>query len=186
MKKIILLTTVLGLIVTAGVWVERRCWWWNGSQWIEQTGLDTAYCRKWLLVDEKSGSGNSVGSIYFKDLLIINPFTKTPGYWKTHPEDWPRDYNPNDSFFRSGKTWMQVLWTVPDLGNVYYILAHQYIAAVLNRAIGCPVPPDVQTIIESATDWFRRYSPPVKSSSPAGRQAIIWAERLDIYNNTGR
>ena len=185
MKKIVLLTAVLGIIVTAGVWIETRCWWFNGSQWIEQTGVDSAYGRKWLLDDEQSGSCNKAEwNIHFTDSLIILPATRTSGYWKTHPAEWPMGYNPNDSFFRSGKTWMQVLWT-PAPGNAYYILAHQYIAAVLNRAAGCWVPTNVQTIIESATDWFRRYSPPVKSSSAAGRQAIIWAERLEIYNNTG-
>ena len=81
--------------------------------------------------------------------------TLTQGYWKTHsilgptPFDdaWnnvPADpYAPavtgiaeNLLFFHSGQTWYEVFWTAPKGGNAYYILAHQYEAAVLNYLSG--------------------------------------------------
>ena len=59
--------------------------------------------------------------------------TLTSGYWKTHSEFGPAPYNdtwaqlPNGAsttFFLSGKTYYQVLWTPAFMGNSYYILAH--------------------------------------------------------------
>jgi hypothetical protein len=47
----------------------------------------------------------------------------TQGFWKTHPNAWPAGYSPSATFFLSGKTWLDVLWTAPG-GDAYYILAH--------------------------------------------------------------
>jgi hypothetical protein len=79
------------------------------------------------------------------------------GYFKTHPEAWPLlidlPLGPDTPFFMSGMTWMQVLSTSPG-GNGYFILAKQYIAAVLNQARGACVPSGVQETITQATNWF--------------------------------
>ena len=62
----------------------------------------------------------------------------TPGYWKTHSEYGPAPYDdtwamlPNGAdtiFYLSGQSYYDVLWTPPQGGNAYYILAHAYIAA---------------------------------------------------------
>jgi hypothetical protein len=175
----------IGTVVSA-TWVEKRCWRWAGGQWAEQTGLDTAYCRKYLWQNDTSGACNKqTWDIPFKDSLYYFPQTHSQGYWKNHPCEWPSWYSPNALFFQSGKTWMQVLNTSPSGGDAYYILAHQYIAAVLNRARGCPVPSEVEQIINSAANWFNTYRPTARTTTTQGQQANIWASRLDRYNNSG-
>jgi hypothetical protein len=105
----------------------------------------------------------------------------TQGFWKTHPNAWPEGYSPNDPFFSSGKTWLEVLWTAPG-GDAYYILAHQYIAAVLNVANGATPPAEVSTVIDAATAWFGSHGPGVPASSPEGQTLIHWAEVLAAFN----
>lgn len=59
--------------------------------------------------------------------------TLTQGYWKNHKSEWPTAPEGTDfsNFFGTGKRYVAVLRTAP-AGNVYYQLAHQYIAAKLN------------------------------------------------------
>jgi hypothetical protein len=82
--------------------------------------------------------------------------TLTPGYWKTHSQRGPAPYDntwallgadeESTTFFLSGQTYYEVLWTAP-AGNVYYILAHAYIAAELNQLNGASIPADVLNCI---------------------------------------
>ena len=105
----------------------------------------------------------------------------TQGFWKTHPNAWPEGYSPDAPFFLSGKTWLEVLWTEPE-GDAYYILAHQYIAAVLNVANGATPPAEVSTVINAATTWFETNGPGVSPSSDVGQMLIGWAEVLADFN----
>lgn len=99
--------------------------------------------------------------------------TLTLGYWKNHTSNWPSPYSPNDAFFNSGKSWIQILNTPPK-GSAYLILAHQYIAAALNVAAGASMPADVQTAFDNATNYFQNGG----SGDLTG-----WATILDNYNN---
>jgi hypothetical protein len=97
--------------------------------------------------------------------------TLTQGYWKTHNDlfragqpggpasdpDWSSVGGPGATFFLSGQTWFEVFWTAPK-GNVYYNLAHQYMAAVLNLT-GATPSADVQLAIDQATALFNTYTP---------------------------
>ncbi len=103
------------------------------------------------------------------------------GFWKTHPNAWPAGHDPDASFFSSGKTWLEVLWTAPR-GDAYFILAHQYIAAALNVAAGAVMPSDVQDAFNDATDWFNTHNPGVPASSSDGQTAIHLAEILAAFN----
>ncbi len=105
----------------------------------------------------------------------------TQGFWKTHPDAWPAGHSPSDPFFSSGKTWMEVLWTAPR-GDAYYILAHQYIAAVLNVANGATPPAEVAAVIDDATAWFSSHGPGVPASSPEGQTLVHWSETLAAFN----
>jgi hypothetical protein len=62
-------------------------------------------------------------------------------------------------FFDSGQTYYEVMWTPPQGGNAYYILAHQYIAAELNMLAGTAVPAEVQAAFDAATLLFQTYTP---------------------------
>jgi hypothetical protein len=118
--------------------------------------------------------------------------TLTPGYWKTHSLRGPAPYDDawlnigasgaDTMFYLSGKTYYQVLWTAPN-GNVYYILAHAYIAAKLNILDGASTTPAVTAAIASAETYFTTKTP-TSSLTRAQRNALITlATTLDNYNN---
>ena len=110
--------------------------------------------------------------------------TRTQGYWKSKPGViWPAPYNRSATFFSSGLTWQQILDTPPQGGDAYLILAHQYIAALLNRASGASAPSSLQIIINKATAWFSSGTNLDSCSSSACETQKNWAGLLDTYNN---
>jgi hypothetical protein len=127
--------------------------------------------------------------------------TLTQGYWKTHSKygpapsdpDWYSigdvdadgiSEGPDETFFTSGKTWYQAFWTAP-AGNPYYVLAHQYMAAMLNIANGASSTPAVNTALASATTFFTNNTPAIGAAlKGASKNAILaLAYTLDSYNN---
>ena len=86
-------------------------------------------------------------------------------------------------FFSIGKTWMEVFKTPPKRGDAYYILAHQFLTAVLNEANGAYVPPFVKQTMLNSKAWLTINTPPVPASSPSGQDAVAFAKILDDYNN---
>ena len=110
--------------------------------------------------------------------------TRTQGYWKSKPGViWPAPYNRNAMFFSSGLTWQQTFETPPKGGNAYLILAHQYMAAVLNRASGASAPSSLKTIINNAKTWFSSGTNLDSCSGSACETQKNWAGLLDTYNN---
>jgi hypothetical protein len=118
----------------------------------------------------------------------------TPGYWKTHsakgpaPADdtWEMLPDAEDTiFFLSGMSWHHVLWTAPK-GNAYYILAHAYIAAVLNDLNGADVS-SIQSELDAAKALFETYTPDqiaaLKGGNPLRQQLLALAATLDSFNN---
>jgi len=106
----------------------------------------------------------------------------TQGYWGNKPGVvWPAPYSRDYIFFLSGQTWQQVLNT-PAGGNGYYILARQYIAAVLNIANGASVPQGVQDTLYLATEWLKIYTPTHCTGADSCGLQKDWAEVLDSYN----
>lgn len=121
--------------------------------------------------------------------------TLTQGYWKTHSEQGPAPYDntweqlengASEMFFKSGQTWYQVFWTPPAGGNVYYQLAHQYMAAVLNKLNGASSTAAVDAAIASATTFFNTYTPAEAGafgkSSTLRKDAGALASTLGSYN----
>jgi hypothetical protein len=122
--------------------------------------------------------------------------TLTPGYWKTHSTYGPAPYDQtwaqigeDTVFFLSGQTYYEVLWTNPQGGNAYYILAHAYIAAELNQRAGASMPTAVEDAFNDATDLFNTYTPAQilalkgKNATAVRAQFIGYAAILDQYNN---
>lgn len=120
--------------------------------------------------------------------------TLTPGYWKTHSRQGPAPYDDawtnlgpeqeDTVFFLSGRTYYAALWTAPQ-GNAYWILAHAYIAAQLNKLDGASVPASVQTALDQATVLFNSKTP-AQAGALKGAQRQQWitlAGVLDAYNN---
>lgn len=123
--------------------------------------------------------------------------TLTPGYWKTHSEFGPAPYDDtwamlangaNTTFFISGRTYHEALWTSPQ-GNAYYILAQAYIAAQLNQLNNASIPSEVLSAFDEATGLFIFYTPDQvasakgKTGNTLRQQFIDLAETLDDYNN---
>jgi hypothetical protein len=120
--------------------------------------------------------------------------TLTQGYWKTHNDSFkggaPTDPTwlllgpdaENTTFYLSGQTWFEVFWTSPKGGNAYYILAHQYEAAVLNQLSGAASTTDVDAAIAWAEDFFTSHTPSDKLSKTESKDAKYYAGILDQYN----
>lgn len=107
----------------------------------------------------------------------------TQGYWGNKSGVvWPSPYSRESQFFTLADTWQMVMDTSVAGGNAYYQLAHQYIAAVLNKASGAPVPSAIDQTLALATSWFDSSSPGQCGGSACGTQKA-WAEVLDKYNN---
>jgi hypothetical protein len=99
----------------------------------------------------------------------------TQGYWKTHSFEGPAPYDAegwgnlgdvdgdgieeeeDEAFFDSGMTWYEVFWTSPKGGNAWYILAHQYMAAVLNLANGAGNPAGLAQALADAETLLDHY-----------------------------
>jgi len=120
--------------------------------------------------------------------------TLTQGYWKTHSaygpaskadSTWALVGGPDAPFFFSGATWYQVFRT-PTGGNVYYQLAHQYMAARLNMLNDASTPSTVDAALTAATSYFANpaNTPATAAAlSKAARQALLrYASTLDSYN----
>jgi hypothetical protein len=117
--------------------------------------------------------------------------TYTQGYWKTHSDRGPAQYEEgwdvlgsmeeDTPFFLSGKTWYEVFWTKPQ-GNPYYILAHQFAAAKLNHLNGTSVS-SIQTTYDTAYAWLETHTPTSTLTAPEKQQVLAWASTLDQYNN---
>src|SRR5690606_11871865 len=85
----------------------------------------------------------------------VKPCTYTQGYWKTHnayakqkhkQHPWPL-WEDNVG---CGDTWYNWLRDVPNGGDHWLILGHQWITALLNQAQGAPVPQNVEEAIWQA------------------------------------
>lgn len=123
--------------------------------------------------------------------------TLTQGYWKTHNLSFPGgaskkadatwdEIGPlaeDELFFISGKTWFEVFWTPPG-GNVYYNLAHQYMAAVLNGLAGADTSAVDDELAAAAA--LLSANTPAQAQTLKGNAARPWrdlASVLDDYNN---
>jgi hypothetical protein len=129
------------------------------------------------------------------DVPCAGGCTLTQGYWKTHSKYGPAPSDatwnlvlpsgPDSTFFLSGMTWYQVFWTAP-AGNAYYILADQYMAAVINKLGGASSTAAVDAALAWAKTFFQTYTPAqigaLKGSDSLRAAAIAAASTLESYN----
>ena len=175
----------------------------NGSFTFDEYSIDISYeeCGEYTFENiasfETDDSGTTGSDNHVVNVSVTCPgdgCTLTPGYWKTHSTYGPAPYDDtwaqigeDTTFFESGKTYYQVLWT-PPAGNAYYILAHAYIAAQLNGLNGSDLS-SVQTAFDEATALFNNYTPAEvaaakgKSGTALRSQFTSLATILDEYNN---
>lgn len=133
--------------------------------------------------------GSSYHSVYVK-VPCAYGCTRTQGYWKNHSEYGPAkydktwaklEYGAKTTFYKSGKSWYDCFKTAP-AGNAYYILAHQYMAAMLNVYAGADGTP-VKDTLKYAEEYFYKYSPSDPISKEYKSKMTAWASALDKYNN---
>lgn len=159
-----------------------------------------------------TGTVGSDEQVVYVDVPCKNGCVRTQGYWKNHTKCDPKradevwEYlNQYDSacsyqapavkygekcydgadlaFFCSGQTWKQVFETPPKGGNAYYILAKQYMAAVLNVHAGAATTPEVDSTLAYAEEFFEYAKPYDTLSKEKSAQLKKWADLLDKYNN---
>ncbi len=112
--------------------------------------------------------------------------TLTQGYWKTHSKyaklrnlkiNWP----VSEDTLLCGKTWYSILNTAPKTGDAWTILAHQWIAAKLNKAMGASSEDMVQTALVSGESMLTSNCSGI--SSEQRQTALEYSLILDNYNN---
>jgi hypothetical protein len=149
-----------------------------------------------FITNDTSATGEDDWIVYI-DVPCECGCTLTPGYWKTHSDYGPAPYDetwailggPDTLFFLSGQSYYEVLWTAPQGGNAYYILAHAYIAAELNFLNGASSTDEVDDAFAAAKALFETYSPDDvgaakgKTGKELRAQFIDLATILDDYNN---
>ncbi len=165
--------------------------------WTRYTAMVTATGFETELRFTDIGLADSFGS--FLDSVVVIPAgdgcTKTQGYWKTHsiygPASTPDptwnkvgELGPDALFLNTGMTWYQILNVAPK-GNPYYILAHQYIAAELNRLSGASLTKnvnyaDLQNALSMAHSLLS--VPPTAVSKKDGQPYVAIADFLTQYN----
>ena len=153
---------------------------------------------------DQDGEGDDTGSASWTVAVTIpcpQGCTLTQGYWKTHSAFGPAPTDeawmdlpdvdgdgivegPNERFFLTNQTWYQVFWTRP-AGNAYYVLAKQYMAAVLNGVNGADTT-EVDDEIAAAEALFEIWTPAQvgakKGNQTPRPQFISLAGTLGSYN----
>jgi hypothetical protein len=73
----------------------------------------------------------------------------------------------------------------PPAGNVYYNLAHQYMAAKLNVLNGAATTPEVDAALAYAEAFFAKYTPAQAKMLKGSAKSAVGANAslLDKYNN---
>ena len=101
--------------------------------------------------------------------------TYTQGYWRNHLDAWPGD---TANIVGCGQTWPETLET-PPAGDAFYILAHQWIAATLNRIQGA----DTEGAIDDALQDGGAILWDCQVTDEEREEAIAISELLDAFNN---
>jgi hypothetical protein len=109
--------------------------------------------------------------------------TRTPGYWKTHPEAWPVDSITIGGITYTKEEALEILWT-PERGDKSKTLFRALVAAELNRMSGTDVS-CVESEMAAAHDWLMMHPAcsNVRGSSEAWDVGEPLYTTLDDYNN---
>jgi hypothetical protein len=137
--------------------------------------------------------------VFVNQLIVTDPgCTLTQGYWKTHADASSSKYDDTwddlggpDAIFLWGLSYIDILNTSPKQGDAWYILAHQYIAAILNEAAGANTvtPTDITDELADALALLTAWAPGSLTSKATGAaaaardDALELAGDLDDWNN---
>jgi hypothetical protein len=109
--------------------------------------------------------------------------TRTPGYWKTHPEAWPVDSITIGGTTYTKEEALAILWT-PERGDKSKTLFRALVAASLNKMSGTDVS-CVESEMSAAHDWLMMHPAcsNVRGNSDAWDVGEPLYTTLDDYNN---
>jgi hypothetical protein len=109
------------------------------------------------------------------------PGTRTPGYWKNHPDAWPVA-----TITIGGVTYTkaEALALMIETGDRTYTMFSHLLAAKLNIAAGTPSG-CIAATVEAADIWLAAFplGSGVSGNSAAWKTAEPWKNQLDAYNN---
>lgn len=105
-------------------------------------------------------------------------------YWQNNPEDWPAPYQADLQFCTvPGVTYYTVI-TKETNGMWFFILAHEYIGALLNKTYnGGNIPPEVQEAINEAQLFFHERNPNIPLTEEELAQAQALADLFSDFND---
>lgn len=114
---------------------------------------------------------------------------RTPGYWQTHPQDWPADHLVLGRVDYPGHTYSQsellVILALQARGDASVILATQLIAAKLNILQGASPLPVAEALARAdiLLGTFQTRLPyRTRTNSPIGADMVGVADILAAYN----
>jgi len=131
------------------------------------------------------GDGNGDPSAYSATLFGTTLPECTQGFWKNHPEVWPKSCTPMMlGTVEYTKDELLKIFNTPASGNGLISLAHQLIAAKLNVCNGSTPPAAVTQAIADADALIDGLVvPTVGAGSLAPSETSDLTELLDDYNN---
>ncbi len=182
-----------------------KVWWTlNGSNGYDSTGAfgdtyiqsdsgDVNFGDELQLLTGWMDTVETQTLVSFEIEVVYTGCTRGKGYWKTHSAYGPAPYDStwslfgeDSTFFLSNQTNYEVMWTEPSGGNSYYMLAHQYIATILNIFNGAD-PSEIQEALDDASDMFETYTPEyigsLKGNNPTRQEFISLKNMLARYND---
>lgn len=136
------------------------------------------------VLNKKGVEGNGkVGGNECVQYTTATGCTRTQGYWKNHA-NWPCPYTPDGYICGKTKiTLFEGLTTPPD-GNPYWILAQQYVPALLNKTSNLGnIPPEIQALIDEARLFFLGRDPDSPLDDALRARVLEIARLLDEFNN---
>lgn len=102
--------------------------------------------------------------------------TRSQGYWKNHHEEWPL---PPATTATCGLLWVDILDT-PAMGNAWFTLAYQAIAAQLNPS-GLLTPAEA-TALADATALLDARCTSIPMGDPDRAEALALKDVLEAFN----
>ncbi|TRX71572.1 hypothetical protein [Carboxylicivirga sp. M1479] len=167
----------------------------------DEGGLEYQFYNSYAFWDAEAPDAGTDGIMNLQfgvcDNRSYNECTYTQGFWKNHTGTnkktglhyWGDETKPkpDDLFLNTTLTNDQVFKKKPSESK-YYILAHQFLAAMLNvevggvslSVVGCS---DVQEAYIDAEELLRRVTPSTVLTQEDKELLVYYAETLDLFNN---
>ena len=128
------------------------------------------------------GNGR-VGGRTCLNYTVATGCARTQGYWKNH-NNWPCPFVPDGYICgRTRITLFEGLTTEPN-GNPYWILAQQYVPALLNKSANLGnISAETQALIDEARLFFLGRDPNAPIDAALRARVLEIARILDEFNN---